>query len=348
MTNQVDIVIPVGRNSSTLSTCLANLDEAIAGAHLPWARVLLVGDESPLDVSSYPHLRCEWLACPGSVSDRRNEGVARATSRLVLFLDSDVNLVPDGLEALVTAMDDGQHPLSAGATPLTPRTTSWGRAMAKMPFASAMEFANLHGELPWTPTTALLADRAALPDKPFVSLAPPRDCAEDVILGTSLTIKREGRPAVATVGRVVAKHDARAWDEKSEALERAWRFGKGEAAALTQLPENSMPAVTVLPWVMWLIAAAIIPWGWLAVIAALALIVGRWFRRGGTLRRSEMSIRARYFTSTWWHLMRSPYRNRRFIYHPGQVLAVADALALRSWLWLLGWVVLTAIGAVTL
>lgn len=344
MPSALDVVIPVGPGSPTLPRCLGALDLALATFGDPAnASVFLIGDRVPGATPPETVTRHIWVETGGSVADRRNVGFRAGGAPYVLFLDSDVYLEADALRQLREAIERDGHPLAAGATPLTERRTRWGEAMARMPFGTAMEFAGRPGELAWTPTTALLARRDAMEADPFVSLAPPRDCGEDVALGTGLTL-RTGRPAVACTGTVIAEHDARAWDERGQALERAWRFGRGEASLLDLFPDNSMPRPPLLPWLAWASAAAIVPWGWLA-----ALVVGLGWAAGAAWRHGvpgphEVVLRAVFALSASARLALSPHRRRRFVYHPGQVLAAADRCARTSWGLIGAWVVLAVLG----
>lgn len=338
---ELDIVIPVRRGDSNLATCLRHLQEALdhlgidSGSALHPVTVVCEACSDPEDsweeslITRFPELDLDFVHCDGSVAYRRSVGAERGQAALVAFIDSDVYVFRDGLAQLLS-LAERQPDMAgyAGATPLQEMSSRWGKASSRMPYASAFSFALAGYPLIWAPTTLLLVRRSKASGQPwFKSFAPPLDCSEDVDFGYRVT-KRLGAPAIASTGTSVAVHAA-AWDEAMPAIERAWRFGKGDASLLRAHPTEFLPAPSVLPAVV--SVAALTAGGcsgWLVwpVTVFGAAVGGRQF-----CSPEHALLFAVHAASQCWHRLVARKIGRRFIFHEYQVLSHIRRLSRHGW-----------------
>lgn len=339
---KLDIVIPVLRGDPNLASCLAQLQIAIhqtgdsERTTTPAVYVVCEPTQAGTDDwerdlrNRFPQLSMQFLPCAGSVAERRNVGARAGQAPFVAFLDSDVLIAPDGLTQLLRLAEEKQAMAGyAGATPLVGLESHWGSASHQMPYGTAFEFALAGYPLIWAPTTLLLIRRSQAGALPwFQSFAPPRDCSEDVEFGCRLTAML-GHPAIATTGTVVAVHAASAWGRPRPALERAWRFGKGDAALLRTHPSESLPATPALPAALGVVVLAFRERTAVPVLVA-ALLSGLGNRKWPH-SPEYLALIGLYRTSEHWHRLRAGKIGRRFIFHEYQSLGHISTVSRRAW-----------------
>lgn len=339
---ELDIVIPVRRGDPNLETCLDHLQVAIAevdagsGTTAHPVTIVCEGASEPTGgweqslISQFPGLDLSFVRCDGSVARRRCVGAERGRAALVAFVDSDVHVAPTGLaQLLILAELEPGMAGYAGATPLVGMDSRWGSASEMMPYASAFDFALAGYPLIWAPATLLLVRRSKAGDQPwFRSFAPPRDCSEDVDFGHRVT-QLLGRPAIATTGTVVAAHAAD-WAKGGAALERAWRFGKGDAALLLAHPTDYLPAPMVMPALAGVFLLAIqTRFPWLIVSSA---VIAKTASADRWLRSPEYALLIGvHRASEHWHRVRAGKSGRRFIFHEYQALGHIITLGRHAW-----------------
>lgn len=100
----VDVIIPCwGRYAEFLPRAIASARDATA--------IIVVGDAGAIDVARKCGVKITVLASePRSPGSARQQGLERATSEAVCFLDSDDELQPNGLSSLARIM--ARHPSS--------------------------------------------------------------------------------------------------------------------------------------------------------------------------------------------------------------------------------------------
>jgi mycofactocin system glycosyltransferase len=226
----VTVIIPVRDRADSLARCL----DSLGRAH----RVIVVDDGSA-DPGSVAEVAARHgatlLTRPGNggPAAARNTGLARVTSELVAFLDSDCVAPPGWITALAGHFAD---PAVAAVAPRVVPVPS-------TPWASSLDLGDRAARvapgtrLAYVPTAALLARRAALPD-----FDPALRYGEDVDLVWRLHAagwRIRYDPSVH-----VRHHEPRTWPAL---LARRFRYGTS-AGPLARRHPAAMAPLVLLPW----------------------------------------------------------------------------------------------------
>ncbi|HWG60229.1 MAG TPA: glycosyltransferase [Streptosporangiaceae bacterium] len=159
---EVTVVIPVRDRPAGLDTCLS----ALAGSY-----PVIVVDDGSLDAAAVATACAKHGAClvrrpePAGPGQARNDGLARAATPLIAFLDSDCAAGPEWIAALAGHFAD---PLVAAAAPRVVAKPGHGLASRYMSARAPLDMGPQESRvLPLTrvsyvPTAALLVRRAAL------------------------------------------------------------------------------------------------------------------------------------------------------------------------------------------
>lgn len=112
----VSVIIPVYNQVDLLERCLASLERQT----LPGIEMIVVSDASPEDpaevMGRYPGARYLPQAENQGYAATNNTGLAAASGRYLLFLNSDTEFPPETLERLVARLEG--EPEAGGVTPL--------------------------------------------------------------------------------------------------------------------------------------------------------------------------------------------------------------------------------------
>lgn len=120
----VTVVVPVRDAPTDLATCLSSIRRLLADAVIVVVDDGSVDETGPAVVAEVHGARVVRRSASGGPAAARNDGLARCDSRLVLFVDADVELVADPLTTLVPYLDDPTAALVA------PRVVGTGGAGA--------------------------------------------------------------------------------------------------------------------------------------------------------------------------------------------------------------------------
>lgn len=247
----VSVVVPTkGRIEYVKETVLSLV---IATEHSPeLVQIIIVDDSSESDARIIKAL-CEahgadYFYCRGSVSDKRNFGIAQAKFPIVLFVDSDCKVDAHIFEEHLKCYNNDGIGSCLGVTEFVGKKTVVSTIITeKMPFTSPHQFAKYMEYAPWGPCTNISFRRDVLNQvKGFVSFLPPKEGSEDVDLG--YRIRQIGYKIKCNPNAVVS-HPREAFGGWSGLIERAFRWGRAEAHLLSKHRENSyldVPKSTLL------------------------------------------------------------------------------------------------------
>lgn len=250
----VTVVIPVRDRAGLLDRCLA----ASGGAY----PVVVVddGSRSPAAVAAVAAARgAKLVARPecGGPAAARNTGLAHATTDLIAFVDSDCVPDPGWIDALAGHFAD---PMVAAVAPRITAVTGPGTVAGR--YTRVAGTLDMGGEphrvapktrLPYVPTAALIARRAALRAvaRPAGVFDPAMQTGEDVDLVWRLHAggwRVRYDPSVR-----VGHHEPATW---SALLARRWRYGASAAPLALRHPGN-IPPLVVGPWPAMTVAAVL-------------------------------------------------------------------------------------------
>ncbi|MEO9138293.1 MAG: mycofactocin biosynthesis glycosyltransferase MftF [Jatrophihabitans sp.] len=258
-TPDVTVIIPVLDRTDALDRCLTSL----GGSH----PVLVVDD------GSRDELRVRAVCARHGVTvvrhpvnrgpaTARNTGLARTTTSLVAFVDSDTEPGPDAITALAG------HLLDPDLAAVAPRVVPVAGSSAASRYTSARSSLDLGTRparvLPYTPvsyvpTAALLVRRSALPAMAF---DPSLRVGEDVDLIWRLVAS--GARVRFDPATAVSHHDPRTW---TTLLHRRFRYGTSAAALANRHAGNVAPLV-LHPWPTAAVVAGLAGWPLPAAVAA--------------------------------------------------------------------------------
>ena len=278
---RITVVVPVRDRPTQLRRLLASIE----GAH----RVLVVDDDSHdgTAVSAVAAAAgAELVRLPQNVgpAGARNAGLARVTTQLVAFVDSDVELVPGALARLARCFADPEVALVApwvrGRLPPSSEHSWMAQYDADRSSLDLGEDAGTvrpRAPVAWLPAACLLGRSAAL----GAGFDPTLRVGEDVDLVWRLV--REGH-RVLYVPEVEVFHEARtsAWD----VLQRKVVYGTSAGELARRHGADVAPAV-LSPWSVVAVTALVLQRRWtFAVCAAVtAITTGRVRRRLPVMRQ---------------------------------------------------------------
>jgi mycofactocin system glycosyltransferase len=270
--NDVTIVIPVRDRPQQLQRLLVSLE----GHHC-----VVVDDGSAdrrcCDVAEAAGAEVVMLADNQGPAAARNAGLARVTTSLVAFLDSDCLPQKGWLEPLLDAFDDAL--VAAVAPRIVPAPTSSPSALAR--------YETIRSSLDRGPDAGLVRPQSAIPYVPSATLVVRRAVAGDHLFDPRLRsgedvdlVWRLGQAGwdVRYVPASLVEHDGPT--SLGEFLAKRASYG-GSAGPLAQRHPDVMAPLHASAWSVaaWLLAVAKRPVAALGVVAASTLVLTYRLRR---------------------------------------------------------------------
>lgn len=262
--DDVTVVIPVRDNQSGLDRLLG----ALRGAHVV---VVDDGSREPMRAPGATIVRTERSVGPAAA---RNAGAAKAQTAFVAFVDSDV--VPE-MSWLFTLLAHFSDPRVAMVAPRVVALTHEGGVTARYEaLCSSLDMGRREGpvvpgtRLSYVPSAAIIVRRSAFP-----GFDERLHVAEDVDLCWRLTaagwsVRYDPIASVA--------HDHRT--ALGAALSRRRFYGTGAAPLSDRHPGHAAPVVVSVPTAVAALAALTRSrWGGGVILAMIAVIAGRLYRR---------------------------------------------------------------------
>ena len=230
----VSIVVPVKGWLNLLEQLLESIHATTDSTVRERCEVVLVWDGEPSPVpltesfASHHGLNVWCVHCNDHPAAKRNLGATKARYSILLFVDSDCQIHPDLLHALMIVFQ--QPSVMAAAPPIhfEPARTILETANAVMPYRQAYNWGSIPEPQWWAPTATLAVRRRAMEQVgPFwaPSWGPIR--GEDVDWGLRLTAVL-GRPSIKTLSEYPTRHALETWGNLGQILKRAWWFGWSE------------------------------------------------------------------------------------------------------------------------
>jgi len=242
MTKGLSVVIPTHGRHDLLATLLESisLDAKNAGFDVE----VIIVDDSPkkeaeqiLQIATNYHAKI--LNGVSHVGEKRNRGAIEAAYELILFLDSDVKIMPGTLRAHMNRLSQEPENVAGclGKVIFVGHPTYAWQVIESMqlplPFSL---YPDLVDYVTWGPTAHLSVRRKQFLQVGGFDITMPRYGGEDVDLG--FRFDNQGL-RIATVPDAVAEHAIETWGTWRQNLRRLWSFGKADYYLLMRHPERS-------------------------------------------------------------------------------------------------------------
>ena len=136
---------------------------------------------------------------------------------------------------------------------------------------------------------------------------------------------------MASTGTAVATHAATSWDQRREALERAWRFGRGDAAMAKVHQQN---VINADPWGIGLVGAlgaALVSRRAAPAVPAVIALAAAARRLHARPAPQYLLLIAVHRAAEAWFRVRGGQVGKRFIFHELQPVGHIDRTARRGW-----------------
>jgi len=241
MTEGLSIVIPTHGRHDLLAELLESISIDADGAGFD-VEVIIVDDSPPKEkeriLQTAAGYNAKVIQGVASVGVKRNMGAKEASYELILFLDSDVKILPGTLHAhmerLVHEPEDVAGCLGKVVFIGQP-TYAWQVIEAmQLPLPFSL-YPDLVDYVTWGPTANLSVRRKQFLQVGGFDSTMPRYGGEDVDLGFRLD--NQGL-RIATAPDAVAEHAIETWGTWNQNLRRLWSFGLADYYLLIRHPER--------------------------------------------------------------------------------------------------------------
>jgi len=242
MTNGLSIIIPTRGRHDLLTDLLESISADAENAGFD-VEVIIVDDSNENEKDLILHVatthKAKVIRGVASVGEKRNMGAIKAIHDLILFLDSDVKILPGTLRAHVNRLSQEPEDVAGCLGKVifvgTP-TYAWQVIEAmQLPLPFSL-YPDLADYVTWGPTAHLCVRREQFLKVGGFDTTMPRYGGEDVDLGFRLT--NQGM-RIATAPDAVAEHAIETWGTWRLNLRRLWSFGKADYHLLIRHSERS-------------------------------------------------------------------------------------------------------------
>jgi cellulose synthase/poly-beta-1,6-N-acetylglucosamine synthase-like glycosyltransferase len=225
------VVIPTYNRSVYIGPLLASLENA-AAQYSGQSEVIVVDSSEPKEAATISDLcrkhGAQFVPGPDSVRKKRNIGIERATSAIVLFVDSDCVGDPDLFVQHARTLTEADSSV-AGAVGVTdfvgPDTWMW-QTISRTQFLNAFSFARRMDYAPWATCSNTSYWRSVLVDHGrFDESFPFRLGADDADLGIRLN---KAGLRLKTNPNAIVSHTRATWNSFLAIWRRAFRWGRME------------------------------------------------------------------------------------------------------------------------
>jgi cellulose synthase/poly-beta-1,6-N-acetylglucosamine synthase-like glycosyltransferase len=242
MMGGLSVVIPTHGRHDLLATLLESIstDAENAGFNV---EVIIVDDSSKKEaeriLQTATSYNAKVLHGVSHVGEKRNKGAINAAYDLILFLDSDVKIMPGTLRAHMNRLSNEPEDVAGclGKVIFVGNPTYAWQVIESMqlplPFSLYPDLVNY---VTWGPTAHLSVRRKLFLQIGGFDTTMPRYGGEDVDLGFRLDNKGL---RIATAPDAVAEHAIETWGTWRQNLHRLWNFGKADYYLLMRHPERS-------------------------------------------------------------------------------------------------------------
>lgn len=225
----ISVVVPTFNRARYIPSLLTSLRLAADNFRGP-SEVIVVDDSSPEEASLTRQL-CEqngarYLNGTASVRQKRNLGIQSAIHPIVLFVDSDCQVMPDLFYQHSSLYPDAEHDMAGvvGVTEFVGRSGWLWEAIQRTQFLNAFSFARRMEFAPWATCTNTSYRRDVLLEHGgFDVNFPFRLGGDDVDLGLRLN---KAKYRIKCNARATVLHTRETWNSFPAIWRRAFRWGR--------------------------------------------------------------------------------------------------------------------------
>ena len=242
MTEGLSVVVPTYGRRDLVSALLESISADARSVEFD-VEVILVDDSSADDaeairVAASAHGARVLDSPTDNVGGKRNYGVQQATHDLILFLDSDVVILPGTLQAHFHRLSSCGPDVAGclGNVRFVGEAVFAWRVIEEMQLTLPFSYPEVADLVPWGPTANLGMRR-----QPFLAVGGfdttlPRYGGEDVDLGLRLSDRGF---LIITERQAVAEHAIETWSTWGQNLRRLWSFGLADYHLLVRHSSRS-------------------------------------------------------------------------------------------------------------
>lgn len=242
MTEGLSIVIPTHGRHDLLVSLLESISKDAENAGFN-VEIIIVDDSPQKEAERILRAtivyKAKVLHGVSHVGEKRNMGAIEAAYDLILFLDSDVKIMPGTLRAHMNRLSQEPENVAGclGKVIFVGQPTYAWRVIESMQLPQPFSlYPDLADYVTWGPTAHLSVRRKQFLQVGGFDITMPRYGGEDVDLGFRLD--NQGL-RIATVPNAVAEHAIETWSTWRQNLRRLWSFGKADYYLLMRHPERS-------------------------------------------------------------------------------------------------------------
>ena len=237
----LSIVIPTHGRHDLLVELLESISADAASTDFE-VEVIIV-DDSPPKVAeqilqSAAKYNAKVLSGVRNVGEKRNTGANEAVYDNILFLDSDVKILPGALRAHMNHLINEPEDVAGclGKVVFVGESTYAWQVIESMQLPAAFSlYPDLADYVTWGPTANLSMRRKQFLQVGGFDITMPLYCGEDVDLGFRLN--NQGL-RIATAADAVAEHAIETWGTWRQNIHRLWSYGKADYYLIIRHPER--------------------------------------------------------------------------------------------------------------
>ena len=242
MIKGLSIVIPTHSRHDLLVALLESISEDAKNTDFK-VEVIIVDDspqkEAERILQTATDYNAKVLYGASHVGEKRNKGVIEATYDYILFLDSDVKIIPGTLNAHMKRLTQKPEDVAGclGKVIFVGHPTYAWQVIESMQLIKPFSlYPDLADYVTWGPTAHLSVRRKQFLQVGGFDTTMPRFGGEDVDLG----FRFESQSLrLATAPEAVAEHAIETWGTWRQNLHRLWNYGKADYYLLLRHPERS-------------------------------------------------------------------------------------------------------------
>jgi len=256
----LSIVIPTYGRHDLLAALLQSISVDAESTDFD-VEVIVVDDSPPKEAERILQTATSYNAKVihgvSHVGEKRNIGAMEATNDMILFLDSDVKIMPGTLSAHMKRLTEEPEDVAGclGKVIFVGHPTYAWQVIESMqlpqPFSLYPDLANY---VTWGPTAHLSVRRKQFLQVGGFDITMPRYGGEDVDLGFRFDNQNL---RIATAPEAVAEHAIETWGTWRQNFHRLWSFGKADYYLLMRHPERSFYDFPTGP-LLWLLQSLLL------------------------------------------------------------------------------------------
>jgi cellulose synthase/poly-beta-1,6-N-acetylglucosamine synthase-like glycosyltransferase len=356
----VSIVIPTRNRVEHVQRLFTSLHKELK-AFGESAEVIVVDDSNPKESALITDM-CkkygyEFQFLGGSISEARNYGVRIAKFPIVLFIDSDCEVVPGILREHLTSYIKEDIGGVLGLTNFTGDKNWVWKAIEKTPFLTAFSFAKRMEYALWGPCTNISFRKEVIEKAGGFKTEFPFDFSgEDVDIG--LRINESGYK-IKTNPNAIVNHTRETWSNFRSFCKKIFRWGRTDFHILKEYPNLSSVEFPKFSTVLFILSVlsvifSLAGFGWeiteLLVIWLFCTSIVETFLKSQKSKFTDFSLNYLSFLLIFIFELGQVFESlkngslsmfyKKIVYGKGQLIFEWNGRVVRSWSYILSFVII--------